>query len=78
MIDKDVTQLKHLLNAALKEFLGPSYGGPSLSYEQGKFVLYTWTDGPCDIKILFTGDTLDEVMDNYLKDLDSRKNTNAN
>lgn len=30
----------------LKAVLGGPYGGPSISYEDGKFILYEWGDAP--------------------------------
>ena len=45
--------------------LGPAYGGPSISLEEGKFVLYDWGDGPVGMDILAEGDTLVELIVNY-------------
>jgi hypothetical protein len=49
----------------LKSKLGHTYGGPSLSYENNEFILYTWTDAPVGEQILAKGKTLKELMENY-------------
>jgi hypothetical protein len=36
----------------LKEILKAAYGGPSLSFEDGEFVLYTWGDAPTGTTVL--------------------------
>ncbi len=41
----------------LSEVLGGSYGGPSISYEEGKFILYHWGDAPVGTKILVSDET---------------------
>lgn len=40
------------MSKILKKVLGPTYGGPSLSYDDGKFILYSWGDAPVSIEIL--------------------------
>jgi hypothetical protein len=47
----------------LRKVLGETYGGPSISVENGKFVLYEWCDAPVGMKILAKGDTFEELMD---------------
>ena len=39
------------MSRPLSEILGHTYGGPSISYEDGKFVLYTWGDSPVGMDI---------------------------
>lgn len=41
----------------LKKVLGVSYGGPSISYENGKFILYKWYDAPVNMEILVSDKT---------------------
>lgn len=36
----------------LKGALGHSYGGPSIGFENGEFVLYSWSDAPVSIEIM--------------------------
>jgi len=36
----------------LKSVLGGTYGGPSISFEDNKFVLYDWGDAPVCMDIL--------------------------
>lgn len=54
----------------LKAALGPTYGGPSLSVEGDKFVLYAWTDAPVGEELLASGDTLEECLNSYKEYLD--------
>ena len=49
----------------LKKILGETYGGPSLSVEDGKFVIYVWGDAPVGMGILAKGDTLEECIEDY-------------
>lgn len=49
----------------LKSKLGSTYGGPSLSYQDGEFILYTWTDAPVGEQILAKGKTFKELIENY-------------
>jgi len=44
--------------AILKAHLGGTYGGPSLSYEEGEWVLYRWADAPVSIDERYTSPTL--------------------
>jgi hypothetical protein len=52
------------MNKRLRKLLGETYGGPSISFEEGRFVLYTWTDGPVGTTILAEGATLLELLTN--------------
>lgn len=36
----------------LKGVLGNSYGGPSLGFENGEFILYSWCDAPVNMEII--------------------------
>lgn len=49
----------------LKEILGHTYGGPSLSLESGKFVIYVWGCAPVGMNILGEGDTITEAILDY-------------
>lgn len=40
----------------LRQALGNSYGGPSVSHEGGRFILYVWSDAPVRMDILRTED----------------------
>lgn len=51
------------LNASLKKWLGASYGGPSISYEDGKFILYAWGDAPVSMEIIAKSDTIEGLVD---------------
>ena len=53
------------INAEFKEILGGTYGGPSLSYEDDKFVVYRWTDAPPGMKILGSGATLSAAIRDF-------------
>lgn len=50
------------LDEMARVVLGETYGGPSLSYMDGKFVIYEWLDAPVSDDILFSGDTISEVV----------------
>lgn len=49
----------------LKKILGATYGGPSISFQNGEFVLYEWSDAPVSTDILAKGKTLQELINNY-------------
>ena len=46
----------------LRRVLGESYGGPSISYENGKFILYEWTDAPVRVNILVEHEEWDKFI----------------
>jgi hypothetical protein len=46
---------------ALK-ILGESYGGPSISVENGLFIVYIWGDAPVGMDILGTGVTIHQAL----------------
>ena len=48
-----------------KDLLGHCYGGPSISFEQDRFVLYVWGDAPVDYRILAEGKTLEALLADY-------------
>lgn len=50
------------LELILKERLGDAYGGPSVSFQDGKFVIYEWSDAPVTENILGTGNNLEEAI----------------
>jgi len=50
------------INTALRRYLGATYGGPSLSYEDGEYVLYTWTDAPVNIEIIARSPSLHGLL----------------
>lgn len=58
-----------ILEEQLREILGGTYGGPSLSYEKGrqKFVIYSWYDAPVGDDILAEGATISETITNFRK-----------
>jgi hypothetical protein len=58
--------IKMSIQEKLREILGDTYGGPSLSIDRNKFVIYVWTDAPVGEDILSSGDTLEECIQNYL------------
>jgi hypothetical protein len=51
----------------LKEILGDTYGGPSLSYIDGLFVIYNWYDGPVSDEIIAAGKTIEQCLEDYEK-----------
>lgn len=56
----------------MSEVLGGTYGGPSIGYEGGKFVLYEWFDGPVCDAILLEADTWCGLMEK-MKDYHSKQ-----
>ena len=55
------------LEKDLREILGDCYGGPSLSVEGKKFVIFFTFDAPYGMEIEASGSTLRECIDNYKK-----------
>jgi len=53
------------IDEKLKNILGEWYGGPSLSYEDGKFIIYSWGDAPVGMDILASGNTIEECVDKF-------------
>jgi hypothetical protein len=51
----------------VSKMLGPWYGGPVLSYENGKFILQTWGDAPVCNEVIATGETIPDLIRNYRK-----------
>lgn len=51
----------------LKDILGGDYGGPSLSYQGGEFIIYIWGDAPVGSDILARGTDLEAVLISYSK-----------
>lgn len=53
----------------MAKILGPTYGGPSISYDKDtkEFVLYRWYDAPVDIEELSRGKTLLSLLRNVSK-----------
>jgi len=51
------------IEEALKKVLGSVYGGPSISYENDKFVLYEWGDAPVGMYILISASTFEELLE---------------
>ncbi len=49
----------------LEQILGGTYGGPSLSRQDGKWVIYHWYDAPVCDDVLATGGTLPELVAAY-------------
>jgi hypothetical protein len=49
---------------SLKKVLGPQYGGPALGFEDGKFVVYYWFDGPVGMEKIAEGTTLLDLIKN--------------
>lgn len=49
--------------------LRDSYGGPSLSYENGQFVVYSWGDAPVSINVMGTGSSVYEALKNVPKEV---------
>ena len=47
----------------LKKVLGNTYGGPSISYEDGVWVLYSWYDAPIKIEIHCTHMNWDKFIE---------------
>jgi hypothetical protein len=56
-------ELLDRLETDLRLILGPTYGGPSLSYEDGKFVIYSWGDAPVGMDPIAESVYLDEVVE---------------
>jgi len=54
--------VKTQFSKELQTILGPTYGGPSISFEDGKFVLYTWTDAPVGMEILISGTSIPDLV----------------
>lgn len=52
-----------MFDKLMQEVLGGTYGGPSIGYEGGKFVLYEWFDAPVGDAILVEADTWLQFMD---------------
>lgn len=48
----------------LKAILGETYGGTTLGYEGGEFVLYRWSEAPTSVTILGKGRTIAQALDN--------------
>ena len=46
----------------IQKALGDTYGGPSISYVDGEFVLYTWTDAPVGERIIAKHADWDEFV----------------
>jgi hypothetical protein len=53
------------IESELKELLGDTYGGPSLSFHDGFFILYTWGDAPVSDDEIGRGETIEECLSNY-------------
>lgn len=53
----------------LRQILGPTYGGPSLSFDKvsNQYIIYKWHDAPVDEEILATGTSLTDVIKNFYK-----------
>ncbi|RDJ34910.1 MAG: hypothetical protein DWQ19_08735 [Crenarchaeota archaeon] len=49
----------------LIKILGSDYGGPSLSYQEGKFVIYNWYDAPVGTEVLGCGPTIMQAVRDY-------------
>jgi hypothetical protein len=60
------------LDEMLSRILGNMYGGPSISYEDGKFVLYEWFDAPVEMQILAEAYTFEELMAHIKKEFDKK------
>lgn len=60
---------------ALKDILKGTYGGPSLSYEDGLFIIYEWADAPCETSDLVYGDTLENLITNYRSQIKCQQNS---
>lgn len=60
------------IEARLAKVLGGTYGGPSLSFQDGKFVIYEWGDAPVSISIIGFGITIAECLDDYTEKLEAR------
>jgi len=50
------------MDELLQKVLGHTYGGPSISYENGNFVLYGWGDAPVGMDIIVSAKTWDEFV----------------
>lgn len=61
------------MDELLKKVLGHTYGGPSISYENDRFVLYGWGDAPVNMDVLLSAKTWDEFVEKleiYAEDLE--------
>lgn len=56
-----------MLDDLMKKVLSGTYGGPSISFEEGKFVLYRWYDAPVGDEILVEAETWDEFVEKLEK-----------
>jgi len=63
---KEIDEAGEQTNKHLSEILGPTYGGPSLSFENGEFVIYGWADAPVGTEILASGKTIEETIKDFL------------
>ena len=71
-IENTLTQFKDSVNnidEILKSVLGPTYGGPSLSYQDNKLVLYSWGDAPVSERIIHSGKDLISLINKVSKNV---------
>lgn len=66
-IDSIIWERDHTIEEKMKSILGPSYGGPSLSFMSGRFIIYEWGDAPVAETIWGSGETLEECYNDYKK-----------
>ncbi len=58
---------RKIVQCQLRAVLGERCGGPSLSYEEGRFIIYEWFASPVDDRILGEGTTIEEAIVDYWK-----------
>lgn len=61
MAVKAKMSLSRVDEKTLREALGGTYGGPSISFEEGEWVLYSWSDAPVGMDTHARGKTLAEL-----------------
>jgi hypothetical protein len=67
-------KIKSEEEAMVKVMLGSSDGGPSISVDSGKFVLYAWMDAPVATIIYAESETIEGLFKEMEKlPLDQRK-----